>query len=107
MGRHGGPVAPNSLQNCCQSGLDETRFSTSFTATKPFSLLFPLSSLLYTTLSPLYNALSSIQRSLLYAKPVSLLSHCVSVESVPDACGYGRFVSVTISSQEKGSISTV
>ena len=62
------------------------------------AILSPLSSLL----SPLYKALSSIQSVPLSSipEPVSLLSHCVSMGRVPDACGYGRLVSLTISSHK-------
>ncbi|MBQ7512205.1 MAG: hypothetical protein IJU11_05630, partial [Prevotella sp.] len=60
----------------------------------------PLSSIQSIPLSSIQSVpLSSIQGSLLYAEPVSLLSHCVSVERVPDACGHRRFVSLAISPQ--------
>ena len=40
--------------------------------------------------------MNSYQSPLLYAKPVSVLSHCVSMGRVPDACGYGCFVSLPL-----------
>ena len=51
------------------------------------------------SLSSIQSSLLYAELSLLYAEPVSLLSHCVSVESVPDACGHRRFVSLAISPQ--------
>ena len=63
MCHHGGPVAPNSLQNCCQSGLDETLFSTLSPATELCALLYtkrsPLYRALYTKFSPLRRACQS------------------------------------------------
>ena len=81
------------------------RIAVSLGLMKPYSLHHPLaqSHSLSSFPSPLSSIqsvpLSSIQGSLLYAEPVSVLSHCVSVGSVPDACGYRRFVSLTISPQ--------
>ena len=87
-----GLLATDSLQNCCQSGLGETLFSTSSTATKLFSLHAPHSTL-DESLSSFLVPPSSF---LVYANPVTLLSHNVTVASMSDACSDGRFVSLTI-----------
>ena len=77
------------------------RIAVSLGLMKPYSLHYPRpqSYALSSIQSALLYTEPSIQSSLLYAEPVSLLSHCVSVGRVPDACGHGRFVSLTISPQ--------
>ena len=42
-------------------------------------------------------AIEARLRPILYRIAVSLLSHCVSMGSVPDACAHGRFVSLPLS----------